>query len=84
MADAYASQWREYRRRRRWVWALGVAPLPLLWLLAAVQGEHPGLAPVAIVAGLAWLGAASVTGWRFGLWPCPRCGRPFGMRRWLD
>jgi hypothetical protein len=80
-AGRYAAQWQGYRRRRRWAvgLALGLAPVAGLWLLAAAR---PWLEPLAVAVGLAWLGAAAVAGWRFGRWPCPRCGRPFGMREW--
>jgi hypothetical protein len=40
--------------------------------------------PLGIVLGLAWIVGAALTGWRFGLWPCPRCGRPFAITSLKD
>jgi hypothetical protein len=79
----YAASWREYRRRRRWAvgLALGLGPLVAFWLL--VEGRQR-LESVALLLGLAWLGAAAVAGWRFGRWPCPRCRRPFAMSSLRD
>lgn len=76
MSDSYTAQWQEYRRRRRWAFglALGIGPLAALWL---VSDGPAWLEPLALALSLAWLGAMAVTGWRFGLWPCPRCGHPF-------
>ncbi|MPY88659.1 MAG: hypothetical protein GEU99_12125 [Luteitalea sp.] len=85
VTDTYTAQWQEYRRRRRWAFAVALGIGPLAALLLGIDG-HPWLEPVAAVLGLAWIGAAAVTGWRFGLWPCPRCGHPFcvtSLRDWF-
>ena len=83
MPDSYTIQWQEYRRRLRWAIGvtLGMGPLAALWLLVEA---HTWLQPLAIALGFVWLTSAAVTGFRFGLWPCPRCGRPFAMASLRD
>jgi hypothetical protein len=69
--DEPEAVWAEYRRRRTLAWAV-----PLLLLTGAFalslsklySGPWPFMVPVIIFTALYF---------RFQLWPCPRCGKPF-------
>lgn len=81
MADpVYERQWRDYRSRRWWfyaVWLGGFAALALIafGLLPLIPKAMAG--PVFVVAGLAWMLGFVVVAVRLQRFACPRCDRAF-------
>ncbi|ALN60729.1 ATP-dependent helicase [Lysobacter enzymogenes] len=82
--SAYAPQWRDYRARRFWFFAVWLGGF--LGLEVVTFGVLP-LMPKAmadaiwVAVGVAWLlgwGAMAIRWQRF---PCPRCDRPFLLLR---
>ncbi|QWP77647.1 hypothetical protein J5226_04340 [Lysobacter sp. K5869] len=76
----HAPQWRDYRARRFWFFAVWLGGF--LGLVAVMFGVLP-LMPKAVagtvfvVVDLAWLLGCTVAGIRWQRFPCPRCDRRF-------
>src|SRR5215831_11587385 len=65
--------WIESKRRARTYWLFLLSCIPLLavalFVMRSIYGVIVGM--LLFVAALSWLC------WRWVLWPCPRCGRPY-------
>jgi hypothetical protein len=86
---SYAEKWRDYRRRKWFVYASGAGGFALLVLLMFVSSRFaPCRTPatgnaclvVPWVFGIAWLVTFAVATMRAGSWRCPRCGNLFFSR----
>ena len=77
----YDQAWKEYKWRRNQVWIAFFCMLPVVgtvgYLANKFQYTRIDLAEIAAIAMMALFG---VTGLRFNLWKCPRCGKRFHMK----
>src|SRR3954471_8603017 len=72
--------WDEYRRRWRVAWVVLLTYLPAVVVLGVpMKWVTASDLPVALLAS-AWMTGILLAGWRAGVFPCPRCGRPFFLR----
>ena len=84
----YAAAWRDLRRRRIIFWAVFLSYIPGVWAiffavglpLSALTGIEPDHFGLAIAS--CWMAAFAVTGWRLGLFSCPRCHKRFFATWW--
>jgi len=77
----YATQWNEYRKRRRLFWLVFATYVPGVAIIGVPLARlfRTGIL-VGVTAGL-WMLAFVVTANYLGFWKCPRCGKPF-FRKW--
>jgi hypothetical protein len=84
----YPDAWRDLRKRRLIFWALLLSFLPGCGALFIAIGL-----PLSMFTGIndnyfffaifvSWFLALAIAGFRYQVFPCPRCHRPFAAEQW--
>jgi hypothetical protein len=74
---SYGKAWQSYRRNRCLYLVLLLGVVPWFLLLVALMNHRIVSAPVETGLIFLWILLLFSQGWRFALWPCPRCGKAF-------
>ena len=80
---SYERNWSDYRRRRRWGYIMVITWIPLVLLSIYLTDRFPSAKSYFTAGILVYMGIFFLVGTWVGLWPCPRCGAPFFLTRWL-
>lgn len=77
MTSHYPEAWKEYRARRFWglVFMLGLILAPLI--AHRVIGTSERSLPFVSFLSVVLFALTIIQGYRFALWPCPKCGKAF-------
>jgi len=85
----YTSAWDAYRRRRRWVFGIGLGGWAGLGVFAMLlhagnfQGKRPSIPEFCFsTLILIWFVTSAIAGIRLSFFKCPRCGRQFFATWW--
>lgn len=78
----YEEQWQEYRKRRNLLLFSFLAYVPVIGSIGflMVKFLHTEV-PVYILA-FSWMAFYAISGFRFQLFRCPRCGKRFFLKWW--
>src|SRR5579864_4243108 len=84
----YSEAWRDLRRRRLIFWALLLGFLPGIGVLSVAIGlplsRFTGINENYFFVGIfvSWFLALAIASFRWQIFPCPRCHKPFAAEQW--
>ncbi len=77
--------WANFERLRRTLLILWAAWFPFVFVVGwMMRGRWHQVPPLLVVVIVVWTATVAAIGLRVGFWPCPRCGKPFFLSRWLQ
>jgi len=79
---SYHAAWREYRRQRSLYILAFLSWMPVGGGIIVLADRLRWNAAAALAALIVWAFVILVQGWRWSLWPCPRCGKAY--RGWIS
>jgi hypothetical protein len=80
----YESQWNEYRKRSRLFRIIFISYVPGVMLIGIPLGRLFNSEVPVISTALIWMSAFAVAGWRMSHWKCPRCGKNYFCKWYLQ
>jgi Zn ribbon nucleic-acid-binding protein len=80
----YSAQWAEYRRRRNIVLLVFATYVPGVMLLGSTISRVTGNEKGFFVVAICWMAAFVGTSIHMTSWECPRCGKWFHAKWWMN